>query len=141
MAVSDEASMYAELRGQDGSIVWSKVPLADDEWASLLWIGETEELLSIRPGSVGGSFDPAITVDELDPATGARPQSRIVPLQLSADLRIDGGFCFVLEWEAGMLVCDQTNGWPLVIDLATGAAEPYLGLEDGIVTIARRVDS
>jgi hypothetical protein len=103
----------------DGTLKWER---------SFEWIGDEagevvvagDSLLAVEPRFVGDEFAPFLDITELELATGIELGSVELALTLPEGVEIEGGFCQTAEYATGQLICSQTYGPPLVIDLETG---------------------
>ena len=50
---------------------------------------------------------------------------------------MENGLCALADLDGTRLVCDQSQGPPVEIDLDTGVVTPIAGLDDGVVTLRR----
>ncbi|MEM9042515.1 MAG: hypothetical protein AAGD33_21730, partial [Actinomycetota bacterium] len=101
--------------------------LLDDTSFSLAIDGRTLSVL--MPRFDGDAFDPVLVVQTLDLDTGASATTeiRLRPNGVS----IDAGFCESAAVIDGGVICDRSDGTPIVVDLDTGVVEP-LDLGDAL---------
>lgn len=103
----------------DGTLKWER----SFEWSS----GEAGEivvaggsLLLVEPRFMGDEFAPFLDITELELVTGIEARSIELALNIPEGVVIEGGFCQTAEYTSGQLICSQSYGPPLVIDLETG---------------------
>jgi hypothetical protein len=103
----------------DGTLKWER----SFEWSG----GEAGEivvaggsLLLVEPRFVGDEFAPFLDITELELVTGIELGSVELALTLPEGVVIEGAFCPTAEYATSQLICSQSYGPPLVIDLETG---------------------
>lgn len=95
------------------------------------------ELILLHPGFTEPKFTPTITLDRYNLDDGSSLGTTNLTLQLGEGVHIDGGFCFTAEWLGEALVCDQTYGGPLLIDVFNATVGHFGGFDKGVLTIPR----
>lgn len=130
-----EGRQGIRVLSMDGTELWALPP--GPEASTALSVRE-DQLIVLEPGFVEPNFTPTITLDRYALEDGTQLGTTTVTLQLGDDVRIDGGFCFTAEWMGEGLVCDQTYGGPLLIDVFSGTVANFGGFESGVLTIPRR---
>ncbi|NOY56078.1 MAG: hypothetical protein GXP34_08830 [Actinobacteria bacterium] len=117
-----------------GDVVWV-LPVSTD---SLLTVSRRgDELVLLQTGAIEPDHTPTLTLSRHQLADGDSLGSSTLTLHLADGVHIEGGYCFHGEWLGDDLVCDQTYGGPLLIDISDGTTT-YLGaFESGVVTVPR----
>jgi hypothetical protein len=123
------------VRSLDGAVVWEAAEPVVDGIVGLAVDGE--QVLQIEPIFVGDDFDPQLDITRYELSAGAPTSTESIALQLTNGLEIEGGFCNAPEASAGQLVCDQSDGPPIVIDLDTGETTVITGIDAGVPTLPR----
>lgn len=123
-----------ELRGFDGTTVWARELTADTR---LSIVASGTEVLVLQPLFEGAAFEPTLRIERVDLVSGARVRSSDLQLRPVAPLSIESGFCAHADGRDGILVCDRTAGWPMTVDVESGAAEAIEALDSGTVTLQR----
>lgn len=103
----------------DGTPRWERsFEWNGDEAGEVVVAGDS--LLTIEARFSGDEFAPFLDITELELVTGIELGSVELALTLPEGVVIEGGFCQTAEYTTGLLICSQTYGPPLVIDLETG---------------------
>lgn len=124
-----------EIRTLDGRMHWG-VPSGGLEEQNVI-IPYDDELLVVERGFVGEAFDPRLTITTYDIATGSERGTTTIALRLEPGLAIEGGFCSLPDGAGDLMLCDQTYGGPLSIELATGATSALGEFDSGVPTATR----
>jgi len=105
--------------------------------ASVVATVKGSELVLIESGFMGSDFTPTITLNRYTLGDGSPLETTTLELEPREDVRIDGGFCFTAEWLGEALVCDQTYGGPLLIDVFAGTFGSFGDFTGGVLTVPR----
>lgn len=95
------------------------------------------ELVMIESGFVEPEFTPTITLKRYALGDGSPLETTTLELQPRGEVHIGGGFCFTAEWVGEALVCDQTYGGPLLIDVSAGTFGLFGDFTRGVLTVPR----
>ena len=95
------------------------------------------ELVLIESGFVEPNFTPTITLSRYTLGDGSSLETTTIELQSSDGVVIEGGFCFTAEWLGEALVCDQTYGGPVLIDVFAATFGSFGNFTRGVVTVPR----
>lgn len=115
-----------EARTLTGDLLWDEV---SDHWDQPFALSDTE--LLIARGRFGKGFQPLLDLWRNDLETGELRSE--TTLQLDAEF--GGGFCLVIDWDGGQLLCDESYGGPFAVDVDTGQIERMSGLDHGMPAI------
>jgi hypothetical protein len=133
-AVSVDQRVVA--RSLDGAVVWEAAePVADGNVAIAV---DGNEVLQLEPTFVGDDFEPQLDITWYDLSGGAPVATERLALQLPTGLEIENGFCHSADASAGRIICDQSIGPPIEIDLDTGETTLITGVDHGVPALPRQ---
>ncbi|HEX6302510.1 MAG TPA: hypothetical protein VF148_18830 [Acidimicrobiia bacterium] len=122
LATSD--GIYA--RTLTGDLLWDGIT---DNWDQPFALSDTE--LIVVKGRFGEDFQPQLDLWRYDLNTGELLSETTIEL----DAEFDGGFCLVVDWDGERLLCDESYGGPIAVDVDTGQIERISNLDDGMPAI------
>lgn len=129
-----EGLQQVVVQSLTGSDKWS---LPSGPEASVVATVKGRELVLLDSGFVGPDFTPTITLSRFTLGDGSLFETATLDLEPRGEVRIDGGFCFTAEWLGEALVCDQTYGGPLLIDVFAGTFGSFGDFIRGVLTVPR----
>lgn len=115
----------------DGAIVWRRTLDLLDSPGSFVIVDD--RVVFVTPAFSQPDFEPYLDLLHLSLATGETIDHRVLELEIG----FDGGFCATPAWDGTRLLCGESYGGPVAIDLDTGQVRRIADIDGGVPTVVR----